>query len=84
MLLNDVNNRNTNSNNFDNNGSDNANNNNINTEKNINNFKLSYNCKRQQSAHLIQKYGESLPYDIQFIQQYNITIFQRRFKHIDI
>ena len=33
MLLNDFNNRNTNSNNFDNNGSDNANNNNINTEK---------------------------------------------------
>ena len=65
---NDVNNSNINSNNFNKNGSDNNKVNNIDTEKNIDNFELCYNWKLRQSSHLIQKYGEYLPYDIQFIQ----------------
>ena len=56
-LRNDVNNRDTNSNNFKKNGSDNNNVNNIDTDKNIDNVELLYNYKRRQTAHIIQKYG---------------------------
>ena len=83
-LCNDVNSSNTNSNNFSNNSSDNNDINNINTENNIDNVELYYNFKCRQSAHLIQKYGESFPYDIQFVQQSNTNICQRKFKHIYI
>ena len=83
-LRNDVNNSNKISNNLNNNGSENDDVNNIYTENNIDNVELCYICKRRQSAHLIQKYGESLPYTIKLVQQFNTNIFQRKFKHIDI
>ena len=83
-LCNDVNNNNTDSNKFNNNGSDNDDVNNIDTENNIDNIELCYNCKCRQGAHLVQKYGESLPYFIQLIQQSNTNILQRKPKHIDI
>ena len=83
-FCNNVNSRNKNSNNFNNNSLDNGDTNNIDTENNIDNSELCYNCKRRQSAHLIQKYGESSPYAIQFIQQSNTNICQNKFKQIDI
>ena len=53
-------------------------------ENSNDNVELCYNSKRRQSAHLIQKYGEYLPYTIQFIQQSNTNICRRKFKYIDI
>ena len=84
MLHNDVNNSDTNSNNTDNNGSDKNDVNNIDTEKNIGNDEICYDCKRRQSAHLVQKYGESTPCSIQLIQKSNTNICRRKSKHIDI
>ena len=79
-LCNDVNNIDTNFNNFNKNGSDNNNVNSIDTENNIDNVELCYNCKRRQSAHLIQKYSESSTCAIQFIQKSNTNIYQRKLK----
>ena len=83
-LRNGVNNSNKNSGNFKNKGSDNEDNNKIDTENNIHNFKFCYNFKLYQSAHIIQKYGESSPYAIQLVQYSNTNIFQRKLKHIGI
>ena len=73
-LCNDVNNSETKYDNFNNNGSENVSINNIDTENNIDNVELCYNFKCRQSAHLIQKYSETLPYALQFVQQSNTYI----------
>ena len=77
-LHNDFNNSNTNYNNYNNNSSENGKVNNIDKEKNNDNVELCYNWKHHQSAHLIQKCGESLTYAIQFIQQSNTYIWQKK------
>ena len=79
-LRNYANNSNTKPNNLKNNKPDKYDINSIDTENNIDNVELFYNCKCCQSDHIIQKYCESLPYAIQFIQKSNTNIYQRKLK----